>query len=657
LRRLRLHLPVLALAALLPASASAATYTVDDDRAECPAAGFTRIQDAVDQAAPFDTVVVCAGVYEERSTPPSGANSPSQPGSRNGLTITKPLTLRGAGATKVTIRPAPSLGASLAGTAPYLRDGGGNVITVARQSGGSSDDNENFVTISGVSVESPDAYAEAGIMFFNASGTVRRSVVGPLRVVDAAADLAARPHGWGIVMANSLQGATEATIRRQVNVEDSLVSGYQAGGILFDDARGPDGDPATTVRSGITAYGRVLRTRVRGLGSTTLLAQTGVRWHAGARGLFVDSEVSGNRFTTDPRQSVGLLLTDAELGPDPTNPAVRAWSATGSSVTGNGYGLFNALITNGATERRTDVKASTDGTFWGCTAGPLAGAPSSFSGATNGCQGISGVAPSTFDAELGTIRTTAPVLANVPAAEDAAPVAELVDPLDGLLVQPGDVVPVTVRASDDFGVHDVVVEVDGVRLPVAATPPYATAFSPGTAAAGRTLTVRAVVTDAAGLQTVDTATVRVAAVPAPTGPTGPAGPAGAPGTPGPAGPPGLGGSAAVVPAPPVQVGLRARRADLRLSGGRVAVLVENGGSAVLKGRFALRARIGGRLTDVGSASVTVLAGTEQRLTVRLSAAAARLLRSRGRLEVDGTLRVGDPSGQVVQQAMDLTLRR
>jgi len=144
------------LAALAPSSAFASTWTVDDDKADCPNARFTSIQAAVDQAAPWDTVVVCPGLYLEQSTPTSGNNTPSAAGSKNGLTITKPLTLKGAGANKVTIRPAPALAPTLAGTAPFLRDGGGHVVTVARQSLGASDDNENFVDISGVTIESPE---------------------------------------------------------------------------------------------------------------------------------------------------------------------------------------------------------------------------------------------------------------------------------------------------------------------------------------------------------------------------------------------------------------------------------------------------------------------------------------------------------------------
>src|SRR3954454_8127118 len=211
---------VAVVAALAPSSAFASTWTVDDNKADCPNARFNSIQAAVDQAAPWDTVVVCPGLYLEQSTPSSGNNSPSQAGSRNGLTITKPLTIKGAGASKVTIRPAPALGATLAGTAPYLRDGGGNVVTVARQSLGATDDNENFVDISGVTIESPDAFAEAALAFFNTSGRFANSRIGALK-----------PGGWGVVMTNSLQGA-EAGARRQVTLEKSLIGA----GVLFDDA-------------------------------------------------------------------------------------------------------------------------------------------------------------------------------------------------------------------------------------------------------------------------------------------------------------------------------------------------------------------------------------------------------------------------------------
>lgn len=48
-----------------PAEASPATIYVDDDRADYPAADFTRIQDTVDAASPSDTIIVYLGTYTE----------------------------------------------------------------------------------------------------------------------------------------------------------------------------------------------------------------------------------------------------------------------------------------------------------------------------------------------------------------------------------------------------------------------------------------------------------------------------------------------------------------------------------------------------------------------------------------------------------------
>ena len=97
-------------------------------------------------------------------------------------------------------------------------------------------------------------YAEAGIAFFNTSGRISKSVIGPLYRAADATELSAKPHGWGVVMTNSLQGASQATVRREVTIADSLVTGYQAGGVLFDDSRGTDGNVTTQTRSGIVEY-------------------------------------------------------------------------------------------------------------------------------------------------------------------------------------------------------------------------------------------------------------------------------------------------------------------------------------------------------------------------------------------------------------------
>ena len=68
---------------------------MDDDRQQCPNAGYTKIRDAVDAAHAGDTILVCAGTYAE---------GPGTPGS-TAVPITKSLTIRGAGADLVSISP------------------------------------------------------------------------------------------------------------------------------------------------------------------------------------------------------------------------------------------------------------------------------------------------------------------------------------------------------------------------------------------------------------------------------------------------------------------------------------------------------------------------------------------------------------------------
>lgn len=494
-----------------PAAAHASTWTVDDDRAQCPSAGFSSIQAAVEQAAPWDTIIVCDGLYLERSTPNTHNNSPAQAGSRNGVTITKPLTIRGAGAGKVTIRPHPSLGSTLAGTAPYLRDGGGNVITISRQSLGSSDDNENFVSISGVTVDSPDAYAEAGIAFFNTSGRIADSVVGPLRRSAPDTELVTRPHGWGVVMTNSLQGVAIGGIRREVSIVDSLVTGYQAGGVLFDDARGADGAATLLERSGINAYGNVVGTRVEGGGAMSAVPQTGVQFHAGQRGSVVDSEIVGNSAGA-PRSAVGVLLTDAEIGDDVANPGTPAMLISGNQFSGNGYAVFNATIDNSAI--RPDAPVPAPGNFWGCATGPVTTA----SNATTLCQGRSGDGgtPAAPSVVVDPFRTAPAGGLSVPAATaDDAPTASFVDPIDGLEVPVGAELLPTVQATDDFGVRGVSVTADGVPVGARSTRPYEFSWSPGPEQAGKTVRLEATVVDSAGQVTTTAVSVLVTGVPVP----------------------------------------------------------------------------------------------------------------------------------------------
>ncbi len=515
----------------LDAAPSNSVWLVDDDRAQCPDAPFSSIQTAVEQAAPWDTVVVCAGLYVESSTPIASTVSPAQEGSTNGLTITKPLKIKGVGADKVTIRAAAPPNGSLAGTEPFLRDGGGNVITVSRQTFGSTDDVELFVDISGVTVESPTAYAEAGIAFFNSAGRVANSVVGPILRAKNSTVLANRPHGWGIVATNHQQGAGAGTVLRRVSVDRTLVQGYQSGGILFDAAKGADGSELTTKGSGIMIRGYVNDSVVKGSGGSTLIPQTGIRYHAGATGFVAKSAITDNLFTPDQRKSAGILLTEAGLG---------GWYVEDSLIAGNGFGLFNADIADAAIREAAPATALAN--FWGTTGAPLEG-PSAL-----GTEGVSG--KDTLDDPsvlFGGVLGSAPTPAGPGAVADVAPTGAIVDPADAAEVTAGTTIRPVVRAYDDYGIAAVELKVDGEVLATLTESPYAFEWTPGADLAGETATLTATITDSSGQTSSDEIELGVKAAPVPPGPQpeptpeSPA-PSPAPGTPEP-------GPAAVVKPP------------------------------------------------------------------------------------------------------------
>lgn len=432
-------------------TASNTTWVVDDDRVQCSNANFTSIQDAVDFASPWDTIVVCEGVYEEQSTPVGSARVPVAEGSLNGLTISKPLKIKGAGADKVTIMPSQDL-ATLAGTTPYLRDGGGNVITVSRQSLGSTDTNELFVDISGVTVTSGSVFAEAGIAFLNTAGRVSESVVGPLRTAGDG-ELADNPHGWGIVKTNYLQGAGPGTVETELTIANSVVTGYQSGGILFDGGRGTDGDPANDLRAGLRQHGYVTGTVITGADGE--LPQVGVLFTNGFDGFVADSRITGN-------SSAGVELRDSgEVG-------VRD-----SVLTGNGLAAANLDATGVA---RTDWLLTLSGSF------------------------IDG--PDLDDTAISVVDPVPAEPADVPtgvgAVEDTAPTAAVVNPGADAKVKGGEQLTVTVRAVDDFAISSVSFLVDGEVVGTSTTSPYTFDWTAGRPKKATTVQLTAVVTDSSG---------------------------------------------------------------------------------------------------------------------------------------------------------------
>ena len=490
-------------------------WTVDDDRAQCPNAEFEHIQEAVEFANPYDTIVVCPGTYAESSTPTNSEANPVQTGAMNGLTINKPLKIVGAGAGLVTIKPAASAPTSLAGTEPYLRDGGGNVITVSRQSLGSTEYDEEYVDISGVTVESPNNYAEAGIAFFNSSGRVSDSVVGPLRKITKGSELTTRPHGYGVIATNSLIGTNVGVPERQVTIVNSRITGYQAGGVRIDDARGPDTSPTINERSGMKEVGYIENTTIEGEGSA-LFPQVGVQFHAGAIGKVTGSRIVGNSYATAPTKSAGVLLTDAET----LNEGV---TISGSLFSGDAYGVYNADAED--TEVRKGAPVSAKGDFWGDGGAPVEGPTQA------GPPEQEGISPKDSEEQpsvaYAPVATTAPVVpAVLSALPDVAPVGAIVNPGNGETVTAGTAIEPVVQAEDDYGVQSVTLTADGSVVGTLGEAPYVFGWTPAAADAGKTVTLEATIVDSGGNTTRSSISVPVAAVPTPPPPTPPTPPSG-----------------------------------------------------------------------------------------------------------------------------------
>jgi hypothetical protein len=466
--------------------ASNTTWVVDDDGVQCPEASFTSIQKAVDFASPWDTIVVCDGTYQESSIPVNGNGNPVATGSRNGLTITKPLKIKGAGADKVTIMPDQSK-ASLAGSTPYLRDGGGNVITASRQSLGSTDTSEMFVDISGVTVTAGNTFAEAGIAFFGAAGRVSESVVGPMRTAKDAAELAANPHGWGIVKTGVVRGAGRGTVETEVTVANSVVTGYQSGGILFDGGRGADGAAANTVRGGLKDHGYVTGTVVTGSGSD-LFPQTGVKYASGTDGFVNGSRITGNYFAPAPATSFGLLLTDAKT------ETPGALTAQGDVITGNGFAVYNADAGNTAVREGAPFTISRSYVGQGA---PVAGGPGSPSTGREAVSGADTTGKATVSVSARASSTIASVPTRAGAVADKAPSAALID-LGSKTVTVGQTVAPLVRAKDDFAVKSATLLVNGWPVATTSTAPYTFSWTATPGFAGQDVVFATIVTDSAG---------------------------------------------------------------------------------------------------------------------------------------------------------------
>jgi Periplasmic copper-binding protein (NosD) len=217
---------------------------VDDDKVECPNAGFTRIQDAVNAASPGDEIHICKGIYVEQ------------------VKITKALDIDADNGAILMPAAMQANATSLFDAAPIA-----TALLIA---------DANDVSISGLTVDGANNGIGAcapdliGISFLNASGSLDHVAVRNFKLT---AGLNACQSGTGIFVQSGSGGMSK------VEIDHCTVHDFQKNGITADE-------------KGTVAV--IHRNVVTGLGLTMGAAQNGVQIGFGAAGSIVNNTVTNN---------------------------------------------------------------------------------------------------------------------------------------------------------------------------------------------------------------------------------------------------------------------------------------------------------------------------------------------------------------------------
>lgn len=463
----------------VPATASAAQLTVDDDRVQCPSAGYTSIAAAVGAAAAGDVVSVCDGVYREGSGGPG----------TNAITIYKPVTIRGAGAGRVFVIPngGPQKTLVPAGAANF-RDVGGNIISVV----------DTRADISGITVFGGGVAVDAGVNFHESNGSLVS-----VEVVDVipAAGLGSTDGGIGVVVHNAppdppnpLPVPNPTGLLKSVTIRDSVVEGYNKAGIVVDATR-PDGTPVDGAALPLRgAFAAIVNNTVTGAGTQGAIAQDGIRFSGGSTGVIVENGVRDNHFQLDRTASAGVRF-DQSSSTSQTRVNLNA-------LQGNGTGLANAPRT-GTTYRIDAIR-----NWWGSPLGPSAADAPGRGDPVSGTLAGGGTTPNrTESVDFGEFLT-------VPAPLDV-PLNEWRDGQPNVALDVAGDLELTSQASDDIGIRSVTFMNGDEVIGVDHQAPYAATWEPDEALEGTAQVVLAVAEDSRGQTSVAAKAVAIGNLPQP----------------------------------------------------------------------------------------------------------------------------------------------
>jgi hypothetical protein len=245
-----------------------AQLVVDDDKVECPNAGFTHIQDAVDAASPGDEIRVCKGIYVEQ------------------VAIRKPLKIDADNGAILIPSAMQANTTSLFDAAPIA-----TALLVADTTGVSISGLNVDGVNSGISQCAPDLI---GISFQNASGELDRTAV---RNFKLAASLNGCQSGTGVFVQSGNGGVSK------VEIDHCTIHDFQKNGITADEK-----GTVTIIRRNV----------VTGIGATTGAAQNGVQIGFGAAGSILDNVVTNNvwapctAITTCTAVATNILVTQSD---------------------------------------------------------------------------------------------------------------------------------------------------------------------------------------------------------------------------------------------------------------------------------------------------------------------------------------------------------
>ncbi len=458
-RPTRAVLAVACASLLAPASASAAQLVVDDDRLECPSAGYTTIAAAVAAAQPGDTISVCHGTYREG---PSGAGMSS-------LSINKSLTIKGEGAGRVYVGPTGDLAAS----PPNLRDTGGNIISVENAD----------VDISGITVFGSNRHVEAGVHYLNSDGKVSS-----VEIVDMV-----RPGMYdGVTGVGFFAWGNTADDLNSVTVEDSLVENYDAAGIVVDAALAT-GTSRPSSSTGLFAL--VTGTRVSGAGGGA-----GIAGQDGYRVLNRVSTVAVENAFTD-NSDAGIDVQNS------ANTSQTRFNLNNIQRTRIGFRHESAFPVCTQDPGRTNkYRLDAVQNWWGSPLGPSADdtpgrgdtASGNLAGPT-GCTATTGLADTTDRVDFREfLLRPSPVPTPLTRFVDRQPTVDITGPAVGTTLSPFTPVTITATAGDDIGVHDVTFLRGDEVLATDTQAPYEVVYTPDEAEAWTNQSIVAVVTDSRG---------------------------------------------------------------------------------------------------------------------------------------------------------------